>query len=551
MAYKSNGGRGDRPPLKSFNPRPTKVFKFKEEKILGSLYLIKPLLERLRIKTIIDSIVPDHKENGQILTTGEVTEILVANRLHHPLPLKDVELWAKVCGIKELFNIEPDNLNDDRLARGLNDLEKYFEEIETALALHIVQEFDLNPVEILWDTTSIYFEGDYNEAEIVQFGYGERPDLKQIKLALNVEKDSGVPLRGDIIKGNLNDPSIVVDNMKKLRNQLNKEELLFTGDSAVGTIPNCLLLHHNKIMFIAPSPASTLFDQAISSVTPEELDACVFPGKDGTPNFKVAERGVYIYLQDKNKQEELKDVSNFWARCLIIWSKSRAKLGREKRDKYMVEIKDRLNDIATTKLNKRRYKNKDYAQRQLDNCFQGPKAYLRTVFGSPAVEEKDGLLQLVYSIDESMLAELQSQDGFYPVVTNVYDYEKYSTRELFLRTRKKYSVEQPMRHLKSKLKVRPMFLHNEERIIGLTLVTFIALMAYCTLEYLIKQNIDPKGTTHQLMKDFMGIVFSEGEMLDGTYFYTVGNVKERHMLLVNRLGLAIGSYAALSEVQLE
>jgi len=551
VANKYRSGWQDRPSFKSFNPRPDKVFKFKEEKILGSLYLIKPLLERMNIKAIVDSIVPDHKKNGQILTTGEVTEILVANRLHHPLPLKDVELWAAVCGIKELYNIEPHNLNDDRLARGLEDLEMYFEEIETALALYVIQEFGLNPAEILWDTTSIYFEGDYDEAEIVQFGYGERPDLKQIKLALNVEKDSGVPLRGDVIKGNINDPSIVVDNMKKLRNQLKTEELLFTGDNAVGTIPNCLLLHHNKIKFIAPSPASTLFDQVISSVTPEELDACVFPDKDGTPNFKVAERGVYIYLQDKKKQEELKDVSNFWARCLIIWSKSRAKLEKEKREKYMAVVKERLEEIATTKLNKRRYKKKDYAQQQVDNCFRGPKAYLRKVFGNPEVEEKEGLLQLVYSIDESLLSELENQDGLFPVVTNVYDHEKYSTRELFLRTRKKYSVEQPMRHLKSKLKVRPMFLHIEERILGLTLVTFIALMAYCILEYLIKQNINPKGTTHQLMKEYTAIVFSEGEMLDGTYFSTVSNVKERHMLIISRLGLAIGSYAGISEVQLE
>ncbi|HSW35975.1 MAG TPA: hypothetical protein VLH18_05155 [Candidatus Limnocylindrales bacterium] len=40
-------------------------------------------------------------------------------------------------------------------------------------------------------------------------------------------------------------------------------------------------------------------------------------------------------------------------------------------------------------------------------------------------------------------------------------------------------------------------------------------------------------------------------MLDGTYFQTVGNVKERHIRLINKLGLAIGSYAAISEVQQE
>lgn len=59
--------------------------------MLGSLYLIKPLVERMNIKTIVDSIIPEHKQNGQILTTGQVTEILVANRLHHPLPMRDIQ----------------------------------------------------------------------------------------------------------------------------------------------------------------------------------------------------------------------------------------------------------------------------------------------------------------------------------------------------------------------------------------------------------------------------------------------------------------------------
>ncbi len=105
-----------------------------------------------------------------------------------------------------------------------------------------------------------------------------------------------------------------------------------------------------------------------------------------------------------------------------------------------------------------------------------------------------------------------------------------------------------MRHLKSKIKIRPILLHIDERIKSLTLVTFIALMAYCILEHLAKQNLDPKATTHRLMKEFAAIVFSEGEMLDGTYFQTVGNVKEHHIRLINKLGLAIGRYEAIAEV---
>jgi len=245
-------GNSSYPFKAGFNPKPKKVFRFKVEKLLGSLYLTRPLLERMNIKAIIDSIVPERKENGQIITTGQVAEVLVANRLHHPRPLRDIEEWAELCGIEELYDVQPENLNDDRLGRALEDLEQYFEEIETALALHVIKEFGLNPEEILWDTTSIYFEGDYDSSELIRFGYGEKTDLKQLKVALNVEKESGIPLRADVLNGNRTDVTIVVENLKKLRRALKKEDLLFTGDNAMGTIPNCLLLNDQNIRCFEP-----------------------------------------------------------------------------------------------------------------------------------------------------------------------------------------------------------------------------------------------------------------------------------------------------------
>jgi hypothetical protein len=108
-----------------------------------------------------------------------------------------------------------------------------------------------------------------------------------------------------------------------------------------------------------------------------------------------------------------------------------------------------------------------------------------------------------------------------------------------------------MRHRKSKIKIRPFFLDIDERIKGLNLVTFIALMAYSILEHLAKQTLDSKTTTHQLMKEFAAVAFSEGEMLDGTCFQTAGNVKELYIRLINKLGLTIGSSTAIAEGQLE
>jgi hypothetical protein len=101
---------------------------------------------------------------------------------------------------------------------------------------------------------------------------------------------------------------------------------------------------------------------------------------------------------------------------LFLKGKSKSKLEKEKRAKYINDIKERLEDIALTKLNKRRYKDKEYAQNQVDKCFQGPKHYLRKVFGNPTVEDKQGRLELVYALNEELLKRIEKKDGLYPVV---------------------------------------------------------------------------------------------------------------------------------------
>ena len=109
-----------------FNPKPQKVFRFKVEKILGSLYLTKPLLERMNIKAIIDSIRKRSDCNDR--SSGESPG---SQPSPSPFAVKGhCEDWAELCGFDELYGVKPENLNDDRLGRALEELDRYFEEIE-------------------------------------------------------------------------------------------------------------------------------------------------------------------------------------------------------------------------------------------------------------------------------------------------------------------------------------------------------------------------------------------------------------------------------------
>ncbi|MDG4856772.1 DUF4277 domain-containing protein [Streptomyces sp. T-3] len=55
------------------------------------------------------------------LTHGQVVEVLVANRLTAPAPLWRVDDWGREQAVEEeVFGIEPELLNDDRLGRALD-----------------------------------------------------------------------------------------------------------------------------------------------------------------------------------------------------------------------------------------------------------------------------------------------------------------------------------------------------------------------------------------------------------------------------------------------
>jgi len=70
MVRNNYRGNNSYPFRAGFNPKPKQVFRFKTEKILGSLYLTRQLLERMQIKAIIDNIIFERKGNGKIVTAG-------------------------------------------------------------------------------------------------------------------------------------------------------------------------------------------------------------------------------------------------------------------------------------------------------------------------------------------------------------------------------------------------------------------------------------------------------------------------------------------------
>ena len=79
------------------------------------------------------------------------------NRLTAPAPLFRVGDWA----LEEVFDIETDLLNDDRLARALVTIAPHLDKLAGSVGAGAISAFGLDTARIHWDMTSMSVHGAY------------------------------------------------------------------------------------------------------------------------------------------------------------------------------------------------------------------------------------------------------------------------------------------------------------------------------------------------------------------------------------------------------
>jgi transposase len=155
----------------------------------------------------------------------------------------------------ELYSILQEELNDDGLGRALDAVAPYIEDIEEAIVLSVLSRFGkIDTDQILWDTTSFYFEGDYEESKMITYGYNrdQKKDKKQAVVELNVTAKEGVPVCHRTLSGNASDQKEAIKNLETLRKRLKKKGFLVIGDRAMFTRENLAGLIGKELDFVEP-----------------------------------------------------------------------------------------------------------------------------------------------------------------------------------------------------------------------------------------------------------------------------------------------------------
>lgn len=128
-----------------------------ETRVVGALPMLLAFLEELEVAKTIDELVPWEGE----VALGTLVEILMLNRLLSPKPLFRVGEWASQASVTEYDGLAEEQLNDDRLGRALERLNKYRVSVQAGLVANAVKKYRLDVKRIHYDISNAELFGNY------------------------------------------------------------------------------------------------------------------------------------------------------------------------------------------------------------------------------------------------------------------------------------------------------------------------------------------------------------------------------------------------------
>ena len=303
-----------------------------------------------------------------------------------------------------------------------------------------------NGIVILYDITSCYMEGEYEDSDLVDFGYNrdKKRGHEQIVITLLCTKE-GCPVAVDVLRGNTKDETTVLDKVEELRKIYGLESIIFVGDRGMVTQANFKQLDHERV-------------KVISALTHAQLKS-------------LCDKGIIELNQfDENRIVEVIDGGLRYCLCKNPKVAKDEASTRQALLKKTIDAFDKI--IASTK--KCKY-NKSVRIGNVLEKYKIGKYFLLTGDGD----------DIKYAINETKINQEASFDGCYIIYTDVH-VDDMTAIEAVENYKSLQNVEQAFRAMTTvHLEMRPIFHKTDDRI---RCHVFICMLAYYILWHM-KQRL--------------------------------------------------------------
>ena len=445
---------------------------------VGPMLLAAHFLGELDLVGTIDRALP--QRGRQQLSAGEVCAALIASRLCSPSPLYDIAGWASGTALQELIGIPPALLNDDRLGRALETLAVHAETLRGALAARAIERFGIDAGRLHVDLTTLRVAGAYEDSALVAKGWGpDRRVARQVR-ALQATSACGVSVYVRPDPGNAAEVALIGASLERLK-ELASPGLVIC-DAACGYPKTLCEIARSGLQFIVPLRASTGFrERYLTDVGPGALRALGYVAErqhDLPAALRTRYRGVLHDWQitdpETNQPVEL--------RVAYIHSSEEAREVTEARERALCKAEDALARVQRG-LGGRHYKTRRQVDAKIAQILTGHVKGLIAVKTATRAARPT----LTFQRDHDAITAAAASDGVYALATNLTG--RLSADRVLELYKGQQIVERRHRDYKQTLKVRPIFLHNDDRIYALTSIVGLALLIFGLIESQLRQAL--------------------------------------------------------------
>lgn len=437
------------------------------------------------------------------------------------------ERWIRQTALCDMLLLNEHHINDDRLYRVLDKIIPLKEPLEIHLKDRWETLFDVKFDVMLYDITSVYFEGQANGNPQAKRGHSRdhRLDCKQVCLGLVVTRE-GLPVGYEIFSGDTHDSKTVKDIVTTLEARYGKSGRIWVWDRGMLCKDIFSWMKEGGREYVMALPKATLYKHADILNNAGEWQ-------------QVQDRDVevqYVTLPDPESQD------------LFVLCRSVDRKAKEAaiHDVFLDRIEKSLIRINRRLVNAKKTVPLARVERQIGRVLErnqrGGKFF--TITCCETKDNPSGIC-LEWKRDESHAA--RRLEGCYLLRTNIQHWSPKDVWKLYIQLTQ---VEAAFRIQKSQLGIRPVYHQTTDRVQA---HIFVCFLAYC-LWKLLEQWQARAGLGHsprtlleelrQVQSADVLLPTSDGNTLK---LRCIIRPEKHQQILLQRLGLYLPQRMAIPE----
>jgi transposase len=503
-----------------------KGIRIERSRQFGDVYLALALWRGIGLEELCARLLPVGQER---IAWAKMAAVLVAARFCEPSSeLHIAEDWYRRTALCDLLQLGDEEVNKDRLYRGLDHLLAHKAALEAHLSKRCGELFAVNNEVLLYDVTSTYFEGQAKANPQAQRGYSRdhRPDCKQVCIALVVTFD-GFPLGYEVFAGNTHDSrtlQTIVATMEARHGMLGR---VWITDRGMASAENMAWLRQTGRRYIIGAPKSELKKFGADLVRPD--------------GWRTVQEGVEVKLTRHPETGET-----------VILCRSADRRSKEKamHDKFSARIEAAVVRLAARVARAKKRLDPAPVNRQIGRILQqNQRAAARFAIALEPDSCPAGFrLGVTYNAAFDDWAELSQ--GAYLLRSNITDWSDHQLWKAYIQLTQ---AEAAFRIHKDQLDVRPIWHQREDRVQAHILVCFLAFVLWKSLE-MWQQRAGLGNSPRTILEELARIQSHDVVLPTATY----GQIRLRcvtqpdpaQATLLDRLGIVLPKRMRLAEREL-